>query len=255
MSRLLFLTQLFGPFGLLGVAFWGWMLYDLLKYGNKDRNTWVWVLLIGNVLGAFIYFLVCWLPRNQHRVPTPQFMKRWQMKDALWQAEAEVANIGKAHQYIKLGNILFDMGHVDRAETAYAQALDQEPQNPQALWGAAQVAIKRKKWDLAEPLLATLVKVNPDFAYGDGSLTYAQVLVELGKFEVAETQFQQHLKSWSHPQGYISLAKVQQKQGRIADARKTIETMIIRLKSSPSFQYRKNKHFIQEGERLLKTLR
>ncbi|MBD2020768.1 hypothetical protein H6F43_11300 [Leptolyngbya sp. FACHB-36] len=47
---------------------------------------------------------------------------------------------------------------------------------------------------------------------GDDSLAYGQILVELGGLEAAKAHLQQHLKTWSHPQSYIT-AKIQQKQG------------------------------------------
>lgn len=65
------------------------------------------------------------------------------MKDALWNAEAGVQNIGKAHQYVILGNVLLEMGDLDRALATYSEALIRESANPNALWGCAMHQIIR----------------------------------------------------------------------------------------------------------------
>ncbi|MDX2100317.1 MAG: tetratricopeptide repeat protein [Leptolyngbyaceae cyanobacterium bins.59] len=248
------ILSLLGPAGIVGIIFWIWMLYDCLKRNNTDRSLWIWVILILNIVGASLYFVVCWLPRNSNQIPTPRFANQWRYRDALWQAQAEVVNIGKAHQYVKLGDVLYEMGDLDRAMDAYQQALEKDPEETKALWGAASVAIAHKHWELAQAYLQTLLKIRSDFAYGDASFAYGQVLFESRQWDAAEQHLQEHLRLWSHPQGYITLAKVQHKKGQIAEARQTLETMIIRVKSSVPFQYRKNKHFVALGEKLLRGL-
>lgn len=244
-------TSLFGSFGIIGTAFWVWMLYDCLQ-NERDRQTWLWILIFLNVIGAVLYFFTRWMPRAS--VPMPSFTKRWTCRNALWQAEAEAKNIGKAHQFIKLGNILYEIGDYDRATESYQQALAKEPENPQALWGAICVAIDRKQLDTAKMYLQTLVKVKPDFMYGDASLTYGRVLFSLGELAAANTHLEQHLKSWGHPEAYVMLSKIQQQQGNSQAARETLETMIVKIKSSAPFQYRKNQGFVRQGERMLKVM-
>lgn len=86
------LTSLFGSFGIIGTVFWVWMIYDCLQ-NERDRQTWLWILIFLNLIGALLYFITRWMPRTN--VPTPSFAKRWTRRNALWQAEAEAKNIGK----------------------------------------------------------------------------------------------------------------------------------------------------------------
>jgi len=249
---------LLGPLSLVGTVFWVWMLYDCLKNGGRgcsDRYLWLWVLLLLNIIGAGLYFVICWIPRHPNPIPMPRFANRWRMRDALWQAEAEVKNIGKAHQYVKLGDILYEMNEPDQAIAAYKQALEKEPHHPKALWSIACIELTRKNLAAAKPSLQTLITVNPDYSYGDASFAYGQVLFETGDLDSAKAHLQQHLKAWSHPQGYITLAMVQQKQGEMVEARETLETMILKIKSSVPFQYRRNQQFVRQGEKLLRAWR
>lgn len=48
-------------FGLIGLAFWIWMLIDCLKYEESEGNDkliWVLVIVLTNWIGALIYFFV-----------------------------------------------------------------------------------------------------------------------------------------------------------------------------------------------------
>jgi len=48
-------------FGMLGFAFWIWMLVDCLKYESSEGNDkviWVLVIVLTNWIGALIYFFV-----------------------------------------------------------------------------------------------------------------------------------------------------------------------------------------------------
>lgn len=251
------LSMLFGflgPIGLIGTAFWIWMLYDCLKHGRKERSLWLWVMIFLNVIGAVLYFCMCWAPRHpQFKVLAPLTVRR-RLRDELWQAEAAVKHIGKAHQYIKLGDVLYLMGDKKESLEAYQQALAQEPNHPKALWGAASVACHLKDFAAAKEYLVRLIHVQPSYSYGEASLAYGQVLLNLGEMETAIAHLQTHLRAWSHPEAFLWLAQAHHQQGDVPEARETLETMIIKVKSLVPFQYRKNRHFVRQGERMLRAM-
>ncbi|MFZ9738353.1 MAG: tetratricopeptide repeat protein [Prochlorotrichaceae cyanobacterium] len=241
----------FGPIGLLFTAFWLWMIYDCVQH-ERDR-TWLWLLIFLNIMGAVLYFIARYWPRTQGGRGGGMFGGS-RLRDQLWQAEAEAKNIGKAHQFIKLGDILSQMNDRERAATAYAQALEKEPRNAKALWGAASIALQTQDWATAQGHLAVLVQVEPDFLYGDASVAYAQVLASQEQWDQAIDHLQQHFKRWSHPEAYLILAQVHQKKGDREAAKEAIETMIVKVKSSPPYHYRKNQRYVKQGEKLLRTL-
>ncbi|MGB0564676.1 MAG: tetratricopeptide repeat protein [Spirulinaceae cyanobacterium] len=245
----------FGLFGLLGTAFWIWMLYECLRTGGAGDRQWVWILIFLNIIGALLYFFIVWLPRNPQFVGKLGIQNRSKLRDQLWQAEAEVKNIGKAHQYIKLGNILYDLGEAERAAEAYQQAIEQEPKNVKALWGAACAARDRQDFAAAKDHLHQLIQIEPEFSYGEASLAYGETLAQAGDLDAAATHLQQHLKSWSNPQGYVILAEIQESQKQFAAACETLETMMIKIKGFVPFQYKKNQHFIRQAERKIQVLR
>jgi hypothetical protein len=241
---------LFGPFGIFLTIFWFWMLYECVQY-DRDRS-WIWLLIFLNYAGALLYFIVCYLPRTQIRLP--RVFGQWTQKEKLWQAEADAKNIGKAYQYVKLGDLLYEIGQQQRAAEAYAQALMREPENPKALWGAVLTALDRKDFQTAREHLAILYRVEPDFLYGDMSATYGRVLYQLKETELAQAHLEAHLKRWSHPESYVLLAQIYQQRGETQTARAALETMIAKVRSSPPYHYRKNRRYVNQGEKLLRSL-
>ncbi|MGI0487005.1 tetratricopeptide repeat protein [Pantanalinema rosaneae CENA516] len=236
---------------LLPSAFWMLMIVDCVR-NEPDRQTWIWVLLFLNVVGALIYFFVCWLPRSN--VPVPNYFKRWTMRQALWNAEAGVRNIGKAHQYIALGNVLTEIGELAQATEAFQQALDKEPQNIHALWGLAFIEMQHKQFAFAREHLAALIKLDADYKCGEASLLYGKALFELQDWDVAKPYLEQDLKYWSHPESALMLASIHRQEGEIQKARDCLEGMLAKLKAAPIYHYRRHQHTLRKAEKMLKTL-
>ena len=129
-----------------------------------------------------------------------------------------------------------------------------EPENTKALWGAAQSARELKDYDAAKKYLNTLLKVNPEFSYGEASLAYGEMLYALNETDAALAHLKEHVSNWSSPEAYLMLADIQEKQEHTTAARETLETLIIKVKGFVPFQYRKNQHFIRQAERKLRSL-
>jgi hypothetical protein len=232
-------------------GFWVWMIFDCARR-DPDRNTWLFILILLNVPGAILYFLIRRLP--QLHLPGSPYFRRWSRRQDLWNAEAAVRNIGKAHQYVALGNILSEVQKSDQAVEAYQQALDKEPKNIHALWGLAAIAMHNKQFAIARDHLQLLLDREPDYKFGEASLLYGQALFALEDWEGVEPYLEKDLKHWGHPESAIMLAKIQIKRGETDSARTALETMIFKLRSAPRFHYRQKRHLLREAEHLLRTL-
>jgi hypothetical protein len=232
-------------------GFWMLMIFDCVRNEPKG-SSWLWLMIMLNFPGAVIYFLARKLPYLN--LPTPAVFRRWTMKDALWNAEAGVQNIGKAHQYVILGNVLLEMGDLDRALVSYNEALQRESANSNALWGAATIEMKQQKFDRAREHLKTLLAKEPDYKQGDASLLYGEVLYALADLAVAKEHLDRDAKHWSHPESFLLLAKIAIQSGERESAQGYLQTMSAKVKSSPPYRYRKNQHLVREAEQMLKNL-
>lgn len=236
---------------LLATGFWVWMIVECFR-SDPDRRIWIWVLIFLYIPGAVIYFLVRRLPHLN--VPTPALIKQWTYRNQIWAAEAAAKNIGKAYQFVSLGNVLLDAGQLHQASHAFDQALKQAPQNTHALWGKASIYLHHSAYDAACDTLKTLLEIDPDYRFGEASLAYGQALFALEDWDQARTHLQQDIKNWSHPEASLLLAQILVRFNEREAARDHLERMMTQLKASPRFHYRKKQHLFRQAQRLLKTL-
>ena len=141
-----------------------------------------------------------------------------------------------------------------RAGPAFATALEMEPKNTGALWGAAQVAVKAQEWEPARGLLETLLEVEPEYRRGDASLAYAHILMELEDWENAKEFLPQDIRKWGHPSVSVLLAELYIKEGDRDRAKEMLEGMVTRIKGGYDFYYKQHRGSVRKAEKLLKGL-
>jgi hypothetical protein len=251
MYQLLTLTHASSALAFVAMGFWMLMIFDCVR-NEPDRQTWLWLLIFLSVPGSIIYFVARVLPRLN--TPMPSLFKRWSLKQKLWNAEAAVRNIGKAHQHVILANLLLDLRDWEQAKNHFQQALAKEPQNTDALWGISIIEVKQKQLESAKEYLQMLLQKDPKARYGDASLQYGKVLYDLEEWDAAITHLKADIREWSHPEASWLLAQIQIQQGLRDEPRDVLDQMLFKIKSSPAFHYRRHRALIGKAERLFKTL-
>jgi hypothetical protein len=236
---------------LIITGFWIWMLVDC--YQTKlNRTSWFWIVLFLYVPGALIYFFNESFKSQPRKVLSP--IRHLQLRQELYRAKIGVKHIGKAYQYLILGNILLELGEFDRSELAYQKALSKEPKNPYALWGAASVAFDLSRFAVAARHLELLLKIDPRHLQGDASLLYAKVLFNLCKWSVARSHLKEDIHYWGHPESTIMLAKIELQDGNVGLAKSLLEKLIFKLKNSPAYHSRRHQQVIREAKSLLRNI-
>lgn len=245
--------MLVGSIAFATTGFWMLMIFDCIRKEPKG-SSWLWLLILFNFPAAIVYFIVRRLPDLD--LPIPNFFKPGRMKDTLRSAEAGVSNFGEARQYVTLGNVLMEMGKLDRALECYSEALVREEKNPDAMWGCATIEIKHKHLYIAMEHLQTLLANEPDYRSGEASLQYGKVLYELAQWLPAKSHLQGDVKRWGHSESLLILAKISlyYDDDRLA-ARNYLDTLLGKLNSLPRSSYRKHQHLIREAGKLRKTVR
>ena len=230
-------------------VFWMLMLFDCIR-NDPDKRTWLWLLVFLNFPGAVLYFLIRRLPYIN--VPIPSQFKRWTYRKKIWDAEAAAKHIGKAHQFVNLGNVLMDAEMPERAYEAYQQAIVREPNNGNALWGLATLERYRNQYTKAKEHLKLILSKDPDYKFGEASLAYGQMLYALKDWDVAKAHLSDDIRRWSHPEAVLMLAKIQIADGEREAAQKGLEQMMFKLKGTPKFYLRKKRHLLGQARKLLR---
>ena len=122
--------------------------------------------------------------------------------------------------------VLLETRQHDRAGEAYRNALEKEPENLQALWGAAQVDMQKKQYDSAAQRLSELLSIDPQYKFGDVSLAYGKTLYELGNHDVAREHLEGHILRWRHPGSLFLLASLEHEQKNHNQAREHLHAML-----------------------------
>jgi hypothetical protein len=232
-------------------GFWIWMLIDCY-HDKRTRSTWFWIVLLFYFPGALVYFIDRQSKSQSQKIISP--LRRIQLQQELYRAKIAAKHIGKAYQFLILGNVLLELGDLDRAELAYQRALSKEPKNPYALWGAASVAFDRERFAVAARHLELLLKIDPKHLQGYASLLYAKVLFNLSKWSIAKSHLNEDIYYWGHPESTIMMAKIEIKDGNAGIAKKLLESLLSKLKDAPTYHARRHQQVSKEAVSMLRSI-
>ena len=237
--------------------FWFAMLYDCAQ-NSRDR-TWLWIIFFLNSPGALLYFLTQRLPQMKvySKIPGLSFLlsiTNRKTKQRLWQAEAEARSLGKAYQFVILGELYLELRQFEKARAALTTALEKEADNKQALWGMAQVWANEENFVETRQCLEKLMAIDPDYMRGDASLAYGQVLFNLKDWPAAADFLPQDIQKWGHPEAYVMLGQLHLQEGRQEEARTLLEGMVTRVRGGYDFYYKQHKSTVRKAEKILRSL-
>lgn len=239
---------------LISSAFMLWMLIHCIRH-DPERNMWIWIILIMSFayqMGALLYFFIRYLPGSH--VKAPSFLKRWTRGRELDQLETAARQIGNAHQFFLWGEALRETRNYPRAKAAFDKALEKDPSNLPALWGAAQSEMAMKSYAPARSHVEKILETDPSYKFGDVSLAYGRILLAQDERELARAHFEKHVRRWKQPEAYYHFASLLAARGDVAQARENLEAMLLDLRGSPRFFSRQNREWSSKGQRLLRSL-
>ena len=240
------------PFALLSAGLWVWMLIHCAR-NDPERNMWLWILFIGNLPAALIYFLVRWLPQARFS-DNSSLLNRWKRGRQIPRLVAAARNIGNAHQFVELGDAYRESGNIEKAAECFQKALQKDSTSMPALWGAAQVQMQRQDFATARSHLELILARDETYKFGDVSLAYCRTLVRLNETDGACARLEQHLKRWTHPEAYVLIAMILIDRGQNDAARKHLEGTLLDLQGGPAFFARQNRGWARQARRLLARL-
>ncbi|MCA9077267.1 MAG: tetratricopeptide repeat protein [Planctomycetaceae bacterium] len=254
-------------FSLWDFIIYGWTPWPLLNFAalafviwmgifcyrnDPERYLWLWLIVFFRPLGAIIYFFVRWLPGTN--VQAPSFMQKVTRKREINRLQIAAQQIGNPHQFIELGDALRETGRWDKSLDAYLKALNKDPKNPQALWGAACGQYHKSQYEGANENLTKLLEIDPAYKFGDVSLLQGKTLHALGRADEACTHLEGHIKRWRHPEAIYLLANLYADSGQSATAREQLQSLIMDIDASPSAIARKQGTWKRKAKSMLRKL-
>jgi hypothetical protein len=248
--ELLFFGLGIPAFWLVAFAFQIWMAVECLRK-DPDRYLWVWIIVLVP-FGSAVYFFLRWFPNNNIRLPS--FMRKWTRGREIDRLRTATVQIGNPHQHIQLGDVLQEINQQSEAGDAYAEALEKEPDNLQALWGAARVDLHFKEYDNARQRCKKVLDIDPQYKFGDVSFAYGDALAKLDKTDAAIEHLEQHVRRWPNPEALYTLAFIHADEGNHQQAREHLHAMLQGINRSPRGVARKYALSKGKAKRLLRRL-
>src|SRR5262249_8343389 len=180
-----------------------WMLIDAVR-----RREWVWALfiIVGWSFAAIWYYFAVYraAPSATRGFELPGAFDRRRIK----QLQAQIHHLDKAHHYSQLGDIYFQQGKLENAESSYRAALERDPQDIDTRAHLGQCLLRQKKPAEARPLLEGVVAENPKHDYGYSQMALAETLTALGETDAAMKIWQQVTENHSYPRAKVQLAEL-----------------------------------------------
>jgi hypothetical protein len=249
------ITHLFagesGVFSFIFGAFTLWMLIECLRK-DPEKYLWLWIILVLPGFGPIVYFFVRWLPNRQLR--PPGWLRGLTRGAEIRRLQSAATQIGNPYQHVQLGDALREIGQFERAGAAYSRALEKEPGNLAALWGAGLVDVHFKSFDSARDCFEKVLQEDPQFKFGDASLAYAKSLISLQRTDEATAHLEKHVKRWRHPEGIYMLSLLHAQAGHYAEAQSHLQAMLVEIDSSPLSIARKQGKWRRRGQQLLRKV-
>ena len=150
-----FMTNLLSLDYWLSNPWWGlvslfqlWMLIDAIR-----RREWIWAvfIFIGWGISALFYYFAVYreAPSATRGFELPGAFDRRRIK----KLEAQIHYLDKAHHYSQLGDLYFQQGRLQKAETCYRAALEREAGDIDTRAHLGQCLLRQKRPAEARALL------------------------------------------------------------------------------------------------------
>jgi tetratricopeptide (TPR) repeat protein len=237
------------PWVLLVWLFQMWMLIDAIR-----RREWFWALFIflGFGFAALLYYFMVYraAPSATRGFELPGAHDRRRIKEL----QAQIYHLDKAHHHSQLGDIYFQQGKLDKAETCYRAALERDPQDIDTRAHLGQCLLRLKKPAEARPLLEGVVVENPKHDYGYSLMALAETLTALGESDRALDIWKQVTESHSYPRAKVQLAELYVAKNQPNLARAELDEVLADDLHAPAFQRKRDRVWVRRAKGLLRNL-
>ena len=226
-----------------------WMLIDAIR-----RREWIWAVFIFIVPGisALFYYFVVYrdTPSATRGFELPGAFDRRRIK----QLEAQIHYLDKAHHYSQLGDLYFQQGKLQKAESCYRSAMERDGEDIDTRSHLGQCLLRLKRPGEARPLLEGVVAQNPNHDYGHSQMALAETLTALGENDAALAIWQQVADSHSYPRAKVQLAELYLARNQPEQARGQLQEVLVDDAHAPAFQRRRDRVWVRRAKGLMRKL-
>jgi len=237
------------PFALLITAFQIWMFINAIR---QREYIWAVLILLGWGLAALWYYL--WVYQGSasstRGFELPGAFDRRRMKEL----ESQIHYLDKAHHYSQLGDIYFQKGKLEKAETCYRAAMERDAEDIDTRAHLGQCLLRLKRPTEARPLLQGVVAENPKHEYGYSLMALAETLTALGEKDAALDIWKRVTANNMYPRAKVQLAQLYLERDQKDLALTELREVMADDTHAPTYQRKRDRVWIQRARALLKKV-
>jgi hypothetical protein len=234
------------PVALIGLLFQLWMFIDAIR-----RREWIWAVFIFafSIISALLYFFMVY--RAEGGLATRGFeLPGAHSRRRINELKAQIHHLDKPHHHLALGDIYFQQGKLDLAETEYRAALERDGADRDTRSHLGQCLLRKKKPAEALPLLDSVVKEDPKHDYGYTMMALAETHMAQGHTDEAIRVWERVLQNYSYARARVQLAQLYLAKNQHDAAREQVLEVIETDPHAPAFDRKRNRVWVRRAKKL-----
>lgn len=237
------------PMTLIFVIFQLWMIVDAVR-----RQEWLWVafLFFFPGLSTILYFFMVYRASGSltRGFELPGAHSRRRIKEL----KAQIHHLDKPHHHLALGDIYFQQGKLDLAETHYRAAFERDNTDRDTRSHLGQCLLRKKKLAEARPLLEGVVNEDPKHEYGYTMMALAETCMAEGQSDAAIQIWERVLGHYSYSRARVQLAELYLAKGNKDKAREQVREVIDTDAHAPAFDRKRNRVWLRRAKKLSRMI-
>jgi hypothetical protein len=237
------------PFALALIVFQVWMIIDAIR-----RQEWLWLVFILAFpgFGTFWYFFSVY--RGAGSVTRGFELPGAHSRRRIKELKAQIHHLDKPHHHLALGDIYFQQGKLDLAETHYRASLERDGADRDARSHLGQCLLRKKKPAEARPLLEGVAREDPKHEYGHTMMALAETCIAEGNPDASIQIWERLLENYSYSRARVQLAELYLAKNEKDKAREQVTEVIETDAHAPAFDRRRNRVWLRRAKKLRRQI-
>jgi len=236
--------------------FFGWgfivQVLAIAHWAKRGRDRfWIWIIIFGGVVGALAYFLIEGLPDWDDMKRSMRGPSRRRRIETL---RAMIHDNPSAGNYEELGALLVEERKWRDAREAFDRAIAQRTDLLDTFYwrGVAAFELGDDKAAIAD--LEKVAKVHPKYDYSRVQCFLARALARSVRTQEAMAAFERLIEISTSSESIVTAAEFFAANGREAQARELVDTILARRATMPAYQKRRDRTWISLAKKLDRKL-
>jgi hypothetical protein len=218
----------------------------IIHWARRRPDTfWLWIIIIGGPIGSLAYFVVEGdFSGIRHSFKAPSRRRRITMLRAL------VRDNPSAGNYEELGELLLEEKKYAEAREAFDHALAQRTDSVHTFYFRGVAEFELGDYAAAMRDLQHVVSIDPKHAYSRAMCLLGQAAARMGQTAEATLLFDKLVATSTAPESLTAAAEFYIDEGRSAEARELVESILARRATMPAYQKRRDAKWLRKARQL-----